>query len=123
MGYRGVALAIILSVASAGLAAGCAWRAQRLASQASWLLARGAAEAAEYTSTFDGQHIDRELVTFEQRREVLEAAHRWQRGSIAGAMVAAMAIVATYLAWLLVRLEQQRLLNPDDGAHTALQVR
>ncbi|HYV48255.1 MAG TPA: hypothetical protein VFA20_25520 [Myxococcaceae bacterium] len=122
MGYRGVALAIGLSVASAGLAAGCAWRAQRLASQASWLMARGVAEGAEYTSTFDGQHIDRELVTFQQRRELLEAAHRWQRGSIAGVMAAALALAASYLAWLLVRLEQQRL-NPDDGAHTALQVR
>ena len=121
MGYRGVALAIGLSVGSAGLAAGCAWRAERLASQATWLLARGVAEASEYTDTFDGRHIDRELVTFQQRRAVLERAHQWQRGSIALAMAAALAIVASYLFYLLARLDQQRL--PDEGAHTALQVR
>lgn len=121
MSYRGVALAIGLSVASAVLAAGCAWRAHHLASQASWLMARGVAEAAEYTNTFDGTHVDRELVTFQERRAVLERAHLWQRGSIAAAMAAALAVVASYLVWLLVRLDQQRL--PDDGAHTALQLR
>lgn len=126
MSYRGVALAIGLSVGSAGLAAGCAWRAERLASQATWLLARGVAEASEYTDTFDGRHIDQELVTFQQRRAVLERAHRWQRGSIALVLAAALAIIAGYAAYLLVRLQEQRLLNPEDGApasRTALQVR
>jgi len=123
LSYRGVALSIGLCIASAGLAAGCAWRAERLASQATWLLARGVAEGAEYTDTFDGSHVDRELVSFQQRRVVLEQAHQWQRGSIALAMAAALAVVASYLFYLLGRLDEQRLRGPDDGAHTALQVR
>lgn len=126
MSYRGVALAIGLSLASAGLAAGCAWRAARLSDQAAWLLARGTAEAAEYTSTFDGRHVDQELVTFQQRRAVLERAHRWQRGTTALAMVSALAVVASYLAYLLVRLQEQRLQAPEDsapGSRAALQVR
>jgi hypothetical protein len=121
--YRGMALAIGLSLGSVALAAGCAWRAEHLASQATLLMARGEAEAAEYTSTFDGRHADRELVTFQQRRAVLEQAHQWQRGSIALAMAAALSIVASYLCYLLARLDQQRLRGPDDGAHTALQLR
>ena len=126
--YRGVALAIGLSLGSAGLAAGCAWRAQRISTQADRLLARGAAEAAEYTSTFDGRHIDQELVTFQERRVVLERAHVWQRGAIALVMLSALLLLASYALFLLVRLEEQQLASPggslpSPASHTAVQVR
>jgi hypothetical protein len=124
--YRSVALALGFSLASAGLAAGCALRASSFSDQAAWLLARGTAEAAEYTSTFDGRHVDQELATFQERRAVLERAHRWQGGATALAMISVLAVVAGYLAYLLVRLQEQRLRFPEDGvpaSRTVLQVR
>jgi len=113
--YRSVALAIGLSLGCAGLAVGCTARAAHLGKQAAWLLLRSAAEAAEYTSTFDGRHVDQELLTFQERRAVLERAHRWQRGATGLLMASALLLLASYALFLLVRLREQQLASPGDS--------
>jgi len=107
--YRSVALAIGMSVGCATLALACTARAHRLGSQAEWLLARGAAEGTEYVNTFDGRHVDQELVNFQERRGVLERAHRWERIATALLMAASFLVVICYALFLLVRLQEQQL--------------
>jgi hypothetical protein len=107
--YRSVATAVSLSVACALVAGGCWWRAERLSAQAAWLLLRGNAEAAEYTSTFDGRHVDQELTTFQERRAVLERALWWQHGATALELASVLFLVGSYGLYLLLRLQQQEL--------------
>ena len=115
MGYRSVALAVVLSLGCAVLAVGCTMRVAHLGKQAEWLLLRSAAEAAEYTATFDGRHVDQELLTFQERRAVLERAHAWQRGATGLLMASALLLLASYALFLVVRLREQQLATPGDS--------
>ena len=126
MRYRSVALAVGLSLGCAGLAVGCTLRAERLHARAAWLLVRGTAEGAEYTSTFDGRHVDQQLLTFQERRAVMERAGAWQRGATGLLMASALLVLASYGLFLLARLREQLLASPDGvspASHRAVQVR
>lgn len=107
--YRPVALALVLSLGSAGLAAGCTVRAGHLAEQARWMLLKGNAQGAEYTSTFDGKYVDQQLVSYQERRSILERAQVWQGGSSALSIIAGLLVAAAYALFLRARLEEQRL--------------
>jgi hypothetical protein len=111
--YRSVALAVGVALACAGLAVGCTLRAQHLGKRADWLLLRSTAEAAEYTSTFDGRHVDQEMLTFQERRAVLERAHTWERGATTLVMASALLVLASYALFLLARLKEQQLESPE----------
>lgn len=121
MSYRSAALAICLSLGCVALAVACTARARHLDSKGAWLLHRGSAEAAEYLSTFDGKYVDQELVTYEERRAVLERAHLWRRGATSLVMAAALLAFASYVLFLLVRLQAMQLGTP--ASHSPLQVR
>jgi len=102
-----MAVAICVSLLSAGGAAWCHQRAAAFQNEAEWLMARGSAQAEEYAQKFDGAVADAQLKTFAQRRTVMEQAHVWQRGMMLGVMVAALALVAAYALFLLKRLDDQ----------------
>lgn len=103
----GMALAVCVSLLSAGGAAWCHQRATAFQTEAEWLMARGNAQAEEYAQRFDGAVADAQLQTFAQRRVVMEKAYVWQRGMMLGVMGAALALVAAYALFLLKRLDDQ----------------
>jgi hypothetical protein len=107
MTSRSMAVAVGLSLLSAGGAVACFAQASKLRNEAGWLMARGNAAAAEYASTFDGNHADRELVVFEQRRAVLEGAHKWQRAQMLLVLLSVILAFASYVLYLLARLRDQ----------------
>ncbi len=103
----GMAVAICLSLLSAGGAAWCHQRSAAFQNEAEWLMARGNAQAEEYAQRFDGAVADAQLQTFAQRRAVMEKAHAWQRGMMVGVMATALGLVAAYALFLLKRLDEQ----------------
>jgi len=105
---RNATLAIGVALGCAGLAGACAARAERLEVRATWLLLRGTAEGAEYASTFDGRHVDRQLAIYQERREVLERAHLWWSGATGLVMAAVLLALAGYALFLLARLQEQQ---------------
>lgn len=107
MQARSVVAAALLSVASAGAAAACFYRAETLRNEANWLLVRSQAQAAEYSQSFDAKAADQQLKTFSARRATLERAHLWQRGQLLATLLSALAAVATYALFLLKRLDDQ----------------
>ncbi|XXF75581.1 hypothetical protein P2318_21265 [Myxococcaceae bacterium GXIMD 01537] len=102
-----VAMAVCISLLSAGGAAWCHLREEALLSEAQWLMARGTAQAEEYAQRFDGSVADAQLRTFSQRRAVMEQAHLWQRGQMLGVLGSGLALLAAYGLFLLKRLEDQ----------------
>jgi hypothetical protein len=107
MQARSVVAAAFLSVASAGAAAACFYRAETLRNEADWLLMRSKAQAAEYSQSFSSKAADQQLKTFAARRATLERAHLWQRGQMLATLLSALAAVATYALFLLKRLDDQ----------------
>lgn len=103
----GLAVAICVSLLSAGGAAWSFQQEQALQKEGQWLMARGNAQAEEYAQHFDETVAEAQLQTFAQRREVLERAHLWQRGQILGVMGAALGFLAAYALFLLKRLDDQ----------------
>lgn len=103
----GLAVAICVSLLSAGGAAWCHQRATAFQNEAEWLKARGDAQAEEYVQKLDGSFADAQLQAFAQRRAVMEKAYAWQRGMMLGVMGAALALVAAYALFLLKRLDDQ----------------
>ena len=103
----GMAVAIFVSLLSAGGAVWSHQHVQALQTEGEWLMARGSAQAEEYAQHFDGQVADAQLRTFAQRRAVMERAHLWQRGQMLGVMGAALGLVAAYAFFLLKRLDDQ----------------
>lgn len=103
----GIAVAICVSLLSAGGAVWCHQRAAAFQNEADWLMARGNAQAEEYVQKLDGSFADAQLQAFAQRRAVMEKAYAWQRGTMLGVMGAALALVAAYALFLLKRLDDQ----------------
>lgn len=94
-------------------------RVHKLNGDAEWLMARGNAEAQQYADSFDSQHADAQLQSFDKRREVLEQAARWQGLElfcILGAVVSAFGAYVLYLYW---RLRQQLVdaTGAEDDSH------
>jgi hypothetical protein len=102
-----VAVAIGVAVLCAAGAAGCYVRANQLRGEASWLMARGNAEAQEYAASLDSATAASQLKTFEQRRAVLERAHLWQRGQMLLILSSVAAAIASYVLFLFRRLREQ----------------
>ena len=116
MQARSVVAAAFLSVASAGGAAACFYKAETLRNEADWLLVRSKAQAAEYSRSFDTQAAEQQLKTFSARRATLERAHLWQRGQMLATLLSALAAVATYALYLLKRLDDQ-LIDAESELH------
>ena len=117
MRSRSVALAIVVSVLCAGGAVACYLRASQLRSDAEWYLARGNAEAEEYSATLDSAIAERQLATFEQRRELLERAHLWQRAQLLLVLAGVGSAFGSYLLYLFFRLRQQLVeATPEESA-------
>lgn len=120
MRSRSVAFAIAVAMLCAAGAAGCYWRAHQLRSEAAWLMARGNAQAQEYAASLDSKTAVTQLATFEERRLVLERAHRWQRAQMLLVLSAVVALIASYVLFLFRRLREQLvdassgLVEPDD---------
>lgn len=79
----------------------------QLRTEASWLMIRGDAQGAEYAATLDGAIAEAQLATFEQRRAVLEQAHRWQRVQMLLILATVVAAICSYVLHLLHRLNRQ----------------
>jgi hypothetical protein len=104
---RSVAAAIAVSLLSAGGAVACFYRSSQLRTDGEWYLARGNAEAEEYASTLDSAVAEKQLATFEQRREILEKAHVWQRLQLLLILCSVVAAFGSYVLYLFFRLRQQ----------------
>jgi hypothetical protein len=107
MRSRSVALGIAVALLCAGGAVSCYVRASQLRSDAAWYLARGNAQAAEYSASLDSEMAEQQLASFEQRRELLESAQRWQRGQLLLVLDSVGAAFGSYLLYLFFRLRQQ----------------
>jgi hypothetical protein len=106
---RRVVLAILVSLAFAGSALGCFFRASHLSKEAAWLSERGAAAADAYARSFDGAMADSQLAAFEQRRAVLERALLWQRAGMVLVLATVVGAFCSYVLYLLTRLQAQLL--------------
>lgn len=113
MRSRSVTLAILFAVLFAGGAVGSFLQAQKYRTDARWLLERGTAQAQEYAATFDGSHADEQLSTLEQRRQVLEQAHLWQRLQLLSILASVIAAFSSYVFFLFRRLRDQLLEGAD----------
>ena len=107
MRSRGMAVAALISLLCALGAVGCFLRSRQLKSEAAWLMARSNAEAAEYARSFDGQYADKQLATYDDRRDALERAHTWQVGQMLLVLSAVIAAFASYVFFLFRRLREQ----------------
>lgn len=111
---RSVAIAAVVSLAFIAGAVGSFVKAHALRKDGDWLMARGAAEAQEYANSFETRHADAQLLTFDERRAVLESANRWQGLQlfcILGAVLSAFGAYVLYLYWRL----RQQLVDATDG--------
>lgn len=106
---RSLVVALLSCAICAGGAVASYQKASQLRSEASWLMARGDAQAAEYAATLDSAIAETQLATFEQRRVVLEQAHRWQRLQMLLTLVSLLAAICAYVLHLLRRLRKQLL--------------
>ncbi|MDQ3264791.1 MAG: hypothetical protein M3Y59_14165 [Myxococcota bacterium] len=109
MRSRSVAVAILVSMLCAGGAVASFVQAQKLRTEANWLLARSAAQAQTYAETFDGSAAEEQLGTFEERREVLDRAALWQRAQMLLVLAAVIAAFSSYVLYLFRRLRDQLL--------------
>jgi hypothetical protein len=75
----------------------------QLRSEASWLLVRADAHATDYAASLEGSFADTQLVTFAQRRALLERAQRWQTVEILCILLAGAAAVCGYGIYVLRR--------------------
>ncbi|MHB8876391.1 MAG: hypothetical protein ACYC8T_22080 [Myxococcaceae bacterium] len=115
MRSRSVAIAIAVALLCAGGAIACYVKASALRTEAEWFLVRGNAEAEEYSATLDSATAERQLVTFEVRREVLERAHGWQRLQLLLVLAAVGSALGAYLLYLFFRLRTQLDEVGDEG--------
>ena len=109
MRSRGMALAMGLSVLCAGVAVGSYLRARALRTEAGWMLERGSAEGQEYAATFNGQAVDSQLSTFDQRRDLLDHAHVWQAVQMLAVLASVVFAFSSYVLFLFRRLRDQVL--------------
>lgn len=113
MRSRSVAVAILFALLFAGGAVGSFFQAQKYRTEARWLLERGTAQAQQYAQTLDGTAADEQLSTLEQRREVLESAHLWQRLQLLCILASVIAAFSSYVFFLFRRLREQLLEGAD----------
>src|SRR6478672_2622130 len=104
---RSVTIAAVVCVAFAAGAVASAIRAKTLRTDGEWLMARGSAEAQEYASSFETRHADAQLLTFDQRRDVLERANRWQGLELFCILGSVLSAFSAYVLYLYYRLRQQ----------------
>ncbi|HME92187.1 MAG TPA: hypothetical protein VKE49_12240 [Myxococcaceae bacterium] len=104
---RSLAVALSICALAAAGAVASYRKSLQMRSEASWLMIRGDAQAAEYAATLDSAMAETQLVTLEHRRLVLEQAHRWQRIQMLLVMVSVLAAISSYLFYLWHRLRRQ----------------
>jgi len=92
----------LLSISAAALST---VRMQPLRRESEALLLRSRAHADAFASSFDGQFADRQLDTFQERRQILARAQSWQRLQLLGALGTVGGIFAVWLLWMLRRLQ------------------
>jgi len=107
MRLRNVTVAIAVSVLSAAGAIGSYLHVSRLRSDANWLMARGDAQAVEYSRSLDGQVVEAQLATFDERRAILTRAYAWQRVEIILILLSVTAAMCSYVLHLYGRLQEQ----------------
>jgi ferric-dicitrate binding protein FerR (iron transport regulator) len=116
MRTRAVLLAGVFTALSASAAALATWRMQPLRTESEALLSSSRIHADAFASSLDGQFADRQLDTFQARREVVERLQRWQRLQLLGILGVAGGIFGGWLLWLLGRVQAQ--LSTDPGQST-----
>jgi hypothetical protein len=104
MRTRGVLLAWMWTVLSISAAIVSTVRMQPLRRESDALLVRSRAHADAFASSFDGQFADRQLDTFQQRRDVVSRVQSWQRLQLLGALGTFGGLFAVWLLWMLGRL-------------------
>ena len=101
---RGVLLAGVFTVLCATGSALATWRMQPLRADSEALLSSSRIHADAFASSLDGQFADRQLDTFQARRDVVARLQRWQRVQLLGFLGVAAGIVGGWLLWLLGRV-------------------
>lgn len=101
---RGVLLAWMWTVVSISAAIGSTVHMQPLRRESDALLVSSRAHADAFASSFDGQFADRQLDTFQQRRDVVSRVQSWQRLQLLGALGTFAGLFAVWLLWMLGRL-------------------
>ena len=114
MRTRGVLLAWMWTVLSISAAIVATVRMQPLRRESDALLVRSRAHADAFASSFDGQFADRQLDTFQRRREVVSRVQSWQRLQLLGALGTFGGLFAVWLLWMLGRLHAD-LARGDSG--------
>ena len=104
---RSVLLAWAWTLLSISAAAFSTVRMQPLRRESEALLVRSRAHADAFASSFDGQFADRQLDTFQQRREVVSRVQSLQRLQLAGALGTFGGLFAVWLLWMLGRLHAE----------------
>ena len=104
MRTRGVLLAWMWTVLSIAAAIASTVHMQPLRRESDALLVRSRAHADAFASSFDGQFADRQLDTFQQRRDVVSRVQLWQRLQLLGALGTFAGLFAVWLLWMLGRL-------------------
>ena len=104
MRTRGQLLAWAWTVLSMSTAIVSTVRMQPLRHESEALLVRSRAHADAFASSFDGQFADRQLDTFQQRREVVSRVQAWQRLQLLGGLGTLGGLFAAWLLWMLRRL-------------------
>ncbi len=79
----------------------------QLRSEAGWLLVRADAHAADYASSLDGAFAETELMTFDQRRTLLERAQRWQQLEMFCVLVGVAAAILGYSFYVMRRVRDE----------------
>lgn len=119
MRSRSVAVAALFTVLSVATAIGASIRASHLQSEAEWLQARGNAEAAEYATSFNPVHQDRQFATFAERAALMRGRMwHWQVMRMLAILGIAVGVIATYVLYLFQRLREQLIEGAPDLADT-----
>lgn len=103
MRSRTLAKAMVLLFGSLALFAAAHLLGLQRRADADWLLTRSQAEAAAYTDSFDGRHIDAQLSTLGERRGQLRVALRFDLLRAASAVMAGLAALWLYALFLSSR--------------------
>ena len=80
------------------------WRMQPLRAESDALLSSSRIHADAFASSLDGQFADRQLDTFQARREVVGRVQRWQRLQLLGLLGVAAGLFGGWLLWMLGRV-------------------
>ena len=104
MRLRGQLLAWGWTVLSMSSAVVSTLRMQPLRQESEALLIRSRAHADAFASSLDGQFADRQLDTFQQRRDVVSRLQAWQRLQLLGGLGTVGGLFAAWVLWMLRRL-------------------